>query len=72
MKKPRLPAPDLRVYWSKREKALMYYAPGPTGGVLSYHFEQTLTTQDVALTKLLEDRGYDLTTLRFSIRKNKP
>lgn len=63
------PKPDLRVYWSKRERALVYDGAKTAGGMLSYHFEVVPTLHHPSLVKDLEDRGYDLTTLRFSIRK---
>lgn len=86
---------DLRVYWSKREKALLYHGNSPTGGWLSGIFER-ITMEEMegttcgpecnrngirgrihrpdemdkrTLAQELEARGYDLTTLRFSIRK---
>lgn len=40
MKKPRLPAPELRVHWSKTEKALLYNGSSPTGGMLAGIFER--------------------------------
>lgn len=39
--KPRKPTAELRVYWSKREKALMYDGCKPTGGLLYSVFERT-------------------------------
>jgi hypothetical protein len=59
---------DVTIKWSKRERALLYTGPKPTCGMLAYVFE-TLVTHDDTLTKELEARGYDLTTLRFSIKK---
>jgi hypothetical protein len=30
---------DLRVYWSKRERALVYNGSKPTGGLTAHHLE---------------------------------
>jgi hypothetical protein len=86
--KPRKGAADLRIYWSKREKALIYDGVKQTGGMLSAFFERArmLDIYDMrhglaaklhhpdesderTLVQELEARGYDLTTLRFQIRK---
>lgn len=66
--------PDLSVRWSKRERALLYHGSKPTGGMLATHFETTTAFEGVgepprSLVKELEARGYDITTLRFSVRK---
>jgi hypothetical protein len=61
--------PELSVRWSKRERALLYDGTGPTGGMLSYYFEGMKWPDDKHMAAELESRGYDLTTLRFSIRK---
>lgn len=86
--KPRKLKPELRIYWSKREKALLYDGRKETGGMLSYIFENIkiidiygqrhglgakLHTPDESdertFAQELDARGYDLTTLKFSIRK---
>ena len=78
--------PDLYIRWSKRERALVYGGGcKPTSGMLSGVFEMmtqealysgTLDGDDPrrgkTLAQELERRGYDLTTLRFSIRKVTP
>jgi hypothetical protein len=76
--------PDLRVRWSKRERALLYGYEGDkhTSMVLAEFFEHlTMGTlydykgrkpepgDDRTLAQELDARGYDLTTLRFSIRR---
>lgn len=79
---PRKPTAELRVYWSKRERALVYDGSKPTGGMLAMFIEQiTLGAAhgqaarphdpdyQRTLAQELEARGYDLTTLRFQIRK---
>jgi hypothetical protein len=63
--------PDLSVRWSKRENALVYDGEKPSGGMLAYHFEGVPTLHAASLIKDLDDRGYDLTALRFSIRRKK-
>lgn len=68
--------PDITVKWSKRDEggrlpgdgALVYAGNSSTCGLLAYVFE-TLTVHDSTLAKLLERNGYDLKTLRFTIRK---
>jgi hypothetical protein len=63
------PPADLRVYWSRRERALVYNGSKPTGGMTAHHFESTPLARGRSFAKELEERGYDLTTLRFQIRK---
>jgi len=58
----------LRIYWSKREKALLYNGPKQTGGLLASLFEQHRNNDGRTLAQELESRGYDLTTLRFTIK----
>jgi hypothetical protein len=86
--KPRRPAAELRVYWSKRERALVYDGSKPTGGLLALFLEQVKLidaygmrhglaarihrpdeSDERSLALELDARGYDLTTLRFQIRK---
>ena len=62
--------PDLRVYWSRRENALLYHALPTDGGWLSYALERVpLPHEGRTLAAELEARGYDVTTLRLWIRK---
>jgi hypothetical protein len=70
--------PGHRVYWSKRENALLYHQDGTvgdqtasssTGGMLALAFEGVDIGYGRSLAAELESRGYDLTTLRFCIRK---
>lgn len=87
----RRPPPELRIRWSKREKALLYDGSKPTGGLLAHAFEgaklldiygmrdglaarvhQPDPSDERSLAQELDARGYDLTTLRFSIRKKTP
>ena len=65
----------LYVCWSKKEDALLYYSPRKSdGGVLAQFFEQveiSATCDGVSrtLAKELEARGYDLKTLKFSVKR---
>lgn len=72
------PKPDLLIEHrcSRRlcgcgEKALHYVGAKPTGGLLAEFFERT-RVYDKTLVEHLRERGYDITTLRFSIRKVAP
>jgi hypothetical protein len=76
--------PDQRVRWSKKERALLYgfEREKPTSMLLAHLFEglkmgafYSYTGRDPkpederTFAEELEARGYDLTTLQFSIRK---
>lgn len=53
----------LRAYWSKRESDLVFDYPSRLDGRLLY----SVFTKE--FTDELERRGYDVTTLRFSIKQ---
>lgn len=68
----------LRAFWSKRERDVLYeYCNKPDGHLLHDFFSYAkVPTSDnegnpisVTMLEELERRGYDLTTLRFSIKK---
>ncbi len=66
------PSNKLRIYWSKREKDIMYYHPkwGVDGRLLHHYFDHIKYNTgggETTLTKELERRGFDIKTLRFSI-----
>lgn len=66
--------PDLVVRWSKRERALVYTyqnnASKAVGGILAYELEtRELESAKRTLVAELADRGFDITSLRISIRK---
>ena len=77
--------PDQSVKWSKRERALLYHyeAQKPTSMLIAHVFEGIKMgslygdypgrvkqpNDDLTFAQELEARGYDLTTLKFSIRK---
>ncbi len=78
--------PDQRVRWSRREKALLYgyESSKPTSMLIAHVFEgikmgdlyshvgrEPRPGDDRTFAQELEARGYDLTTLRFSIRRKK-
>lgn len=62
---------ELTIRWSKRERALLYDGEKSTGGMLAHFFEGIPYPDQLSLAKELDARGYDLTTLRFQIRKKK-
>lgn len=55
----------LKAYWSKRERDLMLDWPAVEGGRSDARFLNSVF--DKAFTDELTKRGYDVTTLRFSI-----
>ena len=55
----------LRVYWSKREHDFMIDSPTGTSGHLMADVLHSLGPD-------LDARGYDITTLRFSVKQKKP
>lgn len=64
---------EQRAYWSRRERDVVYDCGGagacrPTSRLLAYAFEQVDMGDGKSLRAELEARGYDLTTLRFSIK----
>jgi hypothetical protein len=61
----------LRVAWSKRERALLYHFEdySSNSSLLSSFFEHLKYPGEKTLAQELEARGYDLTTLKFSIQK---
>lgn len=76
--------PDQSVRWSNRERALLYHFEGekPTSMLIAHLFEgvkmgdlynyvgrNPRDGDERTFAQELEARGYDLTTLRFSIRK---
>lgn len=79
--------PDLSVKWSKKEKDFLVDWTGHTydednelvreggtkkdGGLLWDHFDFTKGCLGTSLLEELEQRGYDLTTLKFSVSKKK-
>ena len=63
----------LRVRWSKRERDLMFaWDKHPPDGHLLYGaFCRAAVDGERSLVEDLEARGYDLTTLRFQIRRKR-
>jgi hypothetical protein len=67
-----MPKKKLTARWSKRERDYLYSYPDSPDGHLLYGFFAGYT-QGPEFLKELEARGYDMTTLRFSIElKPKP
>ena len=61
----------LRMRWNKREKDWMTDYPNKSDGFLiQYDLIQTDTFQH--LIAELQERGYDITTLQFSVKRPKP
>jgi hypothetical protein len=58
--------PRIRVYWSKPQKDLAVAWDKEAGGANPRYI---LGLFPVDVTEELERRGYDITTLRFSIKK---
>lgn len=76
------PETTLRIRWSKRENDVVYQYPGrKADGHLLHHYIASPRPRvggavdgvhfDPSLLEELEKRGYDLTTLSFSIKKKK-
>jgi hypothetical protein len=63
--------PELTIRWSRKEGALLYSQSKAVGGCAASVFERLDAHQGRSFTQYLEDAGYDLTTLRFQIRKKK-
>ena len=74
----------LRVYWSKRDGLTYWYPTRPQDGHLLHmvfsverpHVDYSKTPREIAFdpsfVKELEARGYDVTTLRFSVCLKEP
>ena len=65
--------PQLSARWSRREKDILFDwddGIGKPDGHLLYYYLCCLTSPDgKTLVGELKARGYDITTLRFSVRK---
>ncbi len=65
----------LTLKWSKREKDLICHYPNPTDGAACFdaftsdRYRPLSKTWSNSFKKELEERGYDITTLKFSIKK---
>ena len=72
----------LVAFWSKKEKDFLFrYPSSPDGHLLygllcadrqRYDYIDKTVVFDPSFVKELERRGYDTTTLRFSVEKRKP
>lgn len=72
MKERLLPSNKLRVYWSKKEQDVMYWHPKRVvdSRLLHHYFchvKYDTGGGETTLVEELERRGFDITTLRFSI-----
>lgn len=61
--------PELRATWSKREGDIVYHYDVRTSGHLLHVSFSGGGSEPINLLRELDERGYDLTTLRFSIRR---
>ncbi len=65
--------PSLRVYYSKSGGDILYHyennASKALGGLLAYALETSPVFNDKTFRQELESRGFDITSLRFSIRE---
>lgn len=60
----------LTIKWSKREKDLMFNYPSkPDGHLMHNAFSYTPTSSGKSLIEELTARGYDITTIKFSIER---
>jgi len=59
----------LRVFWDKKEKCLLYHTPAGTHTRPDGHYMYGVI--DDSVVEELEERGYDPTTLKFSIEPKK-
>ena len=55
----------LRVYWSKRENDWMIDSPSRSSG----HMMSDILAKIKDELWMLDERGYDLTTLRFTVKQ---
>jgi hypothetical protein len=62
--------PELRVWWSKRERDFVIDYPSRPDGHLMHAF-MSREFLDKTMEEHLRERGYDVTTLRISVRKKK-
>lgn len=63
---------DLRCRWSKRERDLLFIFPRKADGSLLAAAFTSVEIHGKTLRAHLEERGYDITTLRFSIKPKEP
>lgn len=66
---------NVDVRWKRRDGALSYHweaGSKPTAMFVADCFENIRTYTGKTLVQELQDRGYDVTTLRFSIKKKQP
>jgi hypothetical protein len=74
LKKTSRPKGDLTAYWNHKENDLMFYhSKHPPDGHLIYNYFCTHPMFECkSFTDELEKRGYDVTTLKFSIQYKQP
>lgn len=62
----------LTAVWSKRERDILYSYPSKQDGHLLHCHLGTEFAPKKPLLDELEERGYDLTTLQFCVRRKQP
>lgn len=73
--KQKVKKPDIRIYWSKRENDFMIWGSSTRFFGTGSLFMSNLKGERILfpnLLKELENRGYDLTTLKIQISKKAP
>lgn len=63
----------LSANWSRREKDVMYHFPSSPDGHWLHSWFRWARLDDKTVTSFLDqlkERGYDVTTLRFSVKKD--
>jgi len=76
MKERLKPKNKLRVYWSEKEKDVMFYHPKQRvdGHLLNHYFSYVKYDTgggETTFVEELERRGFDISTIRFSIAYKK-
>jgi len=61
----------LKIRWSEGDEALLFIGESPTAGLLSYVFECIYIHGNKTFAEELSEAGYDIKTLKFSIKKKK-
>lgn len=71
MSEPKPKKRKLIAKWSKRENAIEYRFPDykSNGGLLSWLFEGYKYPHEKTFVQELDERGYDVKTLRFSVER---
>lgn len=65
------PETNLEVFWSKKERDVMVRFPNKPDGhyIIGSFCHPRVLNENVSIVDELKARGYDITTLKFSIQK---